>query len=79
MLEQILKEFSSGNSLNISRLAARLNSSPEMVTAMLDHLASIGVLESIECSAQSCKDCLLVNQCRSNKPENKLWKYKAKR
>lgn len=79
MLEQILQEISNGNSLDITRLAARLDTSPEMVAALLDHLSSIGVLENFECRAQSCKGCLLINQCGSVKKENRLWKYKIKR
>jgi len=78
MLEQILQEISSGNSLDVNRLAARLDTSPEMVAALLDHLSRIGVLENIKCRAQSCKGCHLINQCGSAKKENRLWMFKIK-
>jgi hypothetical protein len=64
MLEQLLAEIRSGNTLEVNALASRLNCSPEMVRAMLEHLARIGLLQPFStCSDGRCGGCSLSDAC----------------
>mgnify|MGYP001179158758 FL=1 len=59
MLQELLTILKSGGSLEIGALAAKLNTSPQMVTAMLDHLQRMGLLTA----AQDCSGCQLASSC----------------
>ncbi len=43
MLEELLKEIRAGGSLETGVLAARLNTTPQLVEAMLDHMQRLGL------------------------------------
>lgn len=76
MLQQLLKEIESRNSMDIAGLAVRLGTTPEMVKTMLEHLEHSGALEKNECNEGGCQGCGLANQCHISERENKLWEYK---
>lgn len=59
MLQELLTILRSGGSLEIGALAEKLNTSPQMVTAMLDHLQRMGLLTA----AQDCSGCQLASSC----------------
>ncbi|MEN6299950.1 MAG: FeoC-like transcriptional regulator [Anaerolineaceae bacterium] len=78
MLQQLLEEIKHEDSLDIKRLADHLNTSPEMIMAMLEHLVRMGVIEKVECCAQACEGCSLIDQCASTNKGSALWEYKSK-
>ena len=68
MLQQLLFEIRNGGTTSIPILAARLNTTPEMVDAMLETLESQGYLKSVEpaCDKEKgCESCSLAGMCSS--------------
>lgn len=64
MLEQLLAEIRSGGTLEVSALAIRLNTTPELVTVMLEHLQRSGYLRAYEGCEQACAACSLKSACQ---------------
>ncbi|MEZ0397205.1 MAG: FeoC-like transcriptional regulator [Anaerolineales bacterium] len=64
MLEKLLAEIRAGGTLEVSALAARLDTTPALVTAMLDHLQRTGQLRPYETCDQACGECSLKSACR---------------
>ena len=72
MLENLLKEIRVGGDLDTGRLAGRLDTSAEMVAAMLDHLQRLGLIKSFDACSSGCKGCSLREGCSTNSPIH-LW------
>lgn len=79
MLERLMTEIRAGGPLDAAQLALTLDTSPQMVQAMLDHLQRIGFLRAYEnasCS-DACQACSLKGFCDPNKKRSslQLWRY----
>ncbi len=78
MLEKLLHEIRSGGPLEVSALAARLDTTPAMVQAMLEHLQRLGYIHPY---AQACGDgcggCSFSQACNVGERAEiiHLWKY----
>lgn len=72
MLEQLLNEIRLGGSLEINVLAARLNTSPQLVAAMLEHLQRLGFIRDYVNCADGCGGCSLKSACGTRVPV-RLW------
>ncbi|MBN1305029.1 MAG: MarR family transcriptional regulator, partial [Anaerolineales bacterium] len=77
MLEQLLKEIRRGGPLETGKLAARLNTSPQMVAAMLAHLQQTGHIQSYQACDNLCAGCSLKSECTSS-PVIQLWQTTGK-
>lgn len=65
MLERILKEIRAGGTLDAAVLAQRLDTTPELVRAMLDHLQRLGLLQdAAACAGERCEGCALSGGCK---------------
>ncbi len=74
MLQELLSILRSGGSLEIGVLAEKLNTSPQMVTAMLDHLQRMGLLTA----AQDCSGCQLASSCSHGcRPTAPMWQLRG--
>ena len=74
MLQELLTILKSGGSLEIGGLAEKLNTSPQMVTAMLDHLQRMGLLTA----AQDCSGCQLASSCSHGcGPTAPMWQLRS--
>ncbi len=77
MLEQLLSEIRAGGTLEVQSLAARLKTSPQIVTAMLDHLQRNGLISAYLNCGEGCNGCSLSEACRSHSaPTARLWQSK---
>jgi hypothetical protein len=65
MLEKLLAEIRSGGSFETGRLAARLGTTPEMVSAMLEHLQRSGYIRPYETCGEGCGGCSLRAGCNT--------------
>ena len=77
MLEKLLTEIRQGGTLDTRKLAVQLNTSPQMVEAMLEHLRQSGILRTYESCDDACGGCSLRQSCgspKSGKPVQ-LWQY----
>jgi hypothetical protein len=68
MLEQLLNEIKKGTTTSPITLAERLNTTTQMVEAMLDSLEQMGYLRSIstECADGTCGGCPVSGLCTTN-------------
>lgn len=72
MLEQLLNEIRNGGTLETTVLAARLGTSPELVSVMLDHLQRLGLIHAYDDCTGGCGGCALQESC-SSPPSLRLW------
>jgi len=77
MLEKLLVEIRAGGPLETVRLAARLDTSPKMVEAMLMHLQQTGHIQSYQSCNDGCGGCSLKSECGSA-PSVRLWQGTGK-
>ncbi|MEW5940125.1 MAG: FeoC-like transcriptional regulator [Chloroflexota bacterium] len=74
MLTQLLIEIRAGGTLETSRLAARLDASPQLVKAMLEHLQRSGLIQEYVNCGEACQGCSLSAACRkSDHRAIRLW------
>lgn len=79
MIERLLKEIRGGGPTTPVVLAHRLNTSPEMITAMLERLAQMGIIEAYapNCGDSACQGCSLDSYCQKPpRPEGQVWMVK---
>ncbi|MBN2258530.1 MAG: hypothetical protein JW704_12060 [Anaerolineaceae bacterium] len=65
MLQKLISTLRSGDSHEIRSLAARLETTPEMVEAMLEHLQHIGLINPFNICKDACTACPLAGGCQA--------------
>lgn len=78
MIEQLLHEIHSGGPLEVSALATRLDTTPAMVQAMLEHLQRLGYIQPYsEACGDGCGGCSLSQACNLSQgaEHTRLWKF----
>lgn len=79
MLERLLSEIRSGGALEVGALAKRLDASPQLVEAMLEHLQRAGYIRPYPARergcGEGCQGCILQAQCNCPQRDTslKLW------
>ncbi len=76
MLEQLLREIHAGGTLETGALAARLNTSPQLVAAMLEHLERLGMIGDYGDCSNGCGGCSLQGACVA-KRSVRLWQQQS--
>jgi len=73
MLERLLELLQSGETRNVNELARALDTSPEMVRAMLENLKRLGYLKEIDdlCGSE-CSGCAIAGSCGA-RANAKIW------
>jgi hypothetical protein len=82
MLEELLKLIKEGGSFDTAILAKKLNTSPQMVSAMMDHLKRTGLIKKYDPGVSSCEHCSLVEMCDADKRKKErdhLWLYEGEK
>ena len=69
MLEKLLSEIRAGGTFETGDLASRLGTTPEMLSAMLEHLQRSGYIQPFNTCSDTCAECSLSNSCRRPQPE----------
>ena len=78
MLERLLAEIRSGGPLEINSLATRLETSPAMVAALLEHLERLGYIQAYEdACGDGCRGCSLSQTCSPGASLGKVRLWKA--
>jgi hypothetical protein len=78
MLEELLRLIKEGGSFDTGVLAKKLDTTPEMVQAMIDHLRRSGLLRNYDPGYISCEHCALSGMCDPEKKKREighLWVY----
>ena len=79
MLERLLAEIQSGGTLEPGSLAKCLGTTPEMVMAMLAHLARLGMLQRyLACNTQNCEACGVTSACSTAKERGNVWQLNSR-
>ena len=65
MLEKLLAEIRSGGTFETGELASRLGTTPEMLSAMLEHLQRSGQLQPFSTCSDRCARCNLQTSCHT--------------
>lgn len=74
MLEQLLAAIRHGGTLETGDLAKQLGTTPQMVTAMLEHLQRSGMLQAYQGCDDACAACRLKGQCHPDRRNAaRLW------
>lgn len=77
MLERLMNEIRHGGTLETNLLAARLATTPQLVSAMLEHLQRLNLIGSYTDCASGCGGCSLQDAC-SERPAVRLWQTQDK-
>jgi Mn-dependent DtxR family transcriptional regulator len=78
MLEELLQMIREGGSFDTTVLAKKLNTTPMMVMAMMDHLRRNGLIQNYDPGQSSCEHCSLAQMCDPEKKQHDighLWLY----
>ncbi len=77
MLLQLMEEIRNGGTLETASLARKLNTTLEMISALIDHLRRNGFLKVYETCADTCEGCSLIKMCDAHdkKKESMIWEY----
>ncbi len=79
MLEQLIAEIRAGGTLEVNALAARLQTSPQLIEAMLEHLQRNGLIQSYVHCGDGCQGCSLQAACNSKQgTTTRLWQSSSK-
>lgn len=81
MLEELLNSIKEGGSFDKTFLAKKLNTTPEMVEAMIEHLTRAGLIKNYEPGCSSCDHCALSGACDPEKRKREighLWVYEER-
>jgi len=73
MLEKLLELLKQGGTFETSRLAEALDTSPEMVEAMLEHLQEMGLVQPYEDCPDGCAGCSLQGICGAKGTGARVW------
>lgn len=74
MLEKLLAEIHAGGTLEVNALAERLDTTPALVTVMLEHLQRAGRLHPYETCGDACAGCSLKSACPAKSQAGvRLW------
>ncbi len=78
MLRELMRRIAEGGPWTTEALARELDTSPELVAAMLEELARRGYVKAVEseCSG-ACAHCPMASQCPSGSPQ-RIWMWNQK-
>jgi len=79
MLMKLLAEIRSGGTHEIGALAAKLGTTPALVSAMLELLSSRGYLQPYQSCVSGCEGCGLKGDCKTSGEADgmRLWQVSA--
>ena len=77
MLQRLLSEIRLGGTFETQALAARLETTPELVEAMLEHLQRSGHIRPFQTCGDACAGCSLKVACRAGQQEDRLRLWQA--
>jgi hypothetical protein len=73
MFDKLMTRLKRGGTLTVAEMARELDTTPEVVAGMIDHMVHMGQLHPMKVSCdQACNQCLLVRDCQ--RPErSRVW------
>ncbi len=73
MFDKLMSMLKRGGTVTVAEMARELDTTPEVVTGMIDHMTRTGQLHPMKVSCDlACNQCLLVRDC--HKPQcSRIW------
>lgn len=77
MFGLLMDEIKKGGTLEVNQLARKLNTTPQLVEVMIEHLQKSGVVKQYESCLDGCSGCQLSSACDHKKGSGvtHLWQY----
>ena len=73
MFDKLLALLNRGGTLTIEQAARELDTTPEVVSGMIDHMTRAGWLRSMSASCDTrCGECLFARDC-TRADNNRIW------
>ena len=73
MFDKLMSILKRGGTVTVDQMARELDTSPELVGQMIDHLAGAGWLRQMGVSCEGvCNQCVFVRDCR-RVGESRVW------
>ena len=73
MFDKLLTLLNRGGTLTIEQAARELDTTPEVVSGMIDHMTRAGWLRSMSASCDTCcGECLFARDC-ARADNNRIW------
>lgn len=74
MLTRLLELLRAGGTHRVDNLARELETTPELVEAMLEDLARMGYIRPVnESCSQKCATCPMSNSCAAGSGDGQVW------
>ena len=78
MLNMLMAEIAKGGPLEVNRLAVSLDTTPQLITMMLETLKKSGFLKQYQSCEEGCGGCSLSSACdHTNMNTAQLWQYNS--
>jgi hypothetical protein len=66
MFDKLITRLKRGGTTTVDEMARELDTTPEVIAGMIDHLARTGQLHPMKVSCdRACNECLTVRDCQS--------------
>jgi hypothetical protein len=79
MLEKLAAILRRGGTVTVNEVARELDTSPEMVGQLIDHMTSAGWLRQLEVSCEgACNQCVFVRDCQRSE-HGRVWQAGGER
>jgi hypothetical protein len=77
MLVSLMEAIKRGGTLEVNHLAQQLDTTPQMVSMMMEHLQRSGFLRQYETCTDPCGDCQLSTACGHKKGNGvtQIWQF----
>ncbi len=73
MLDKLMAQLKRGGTVTVDEMARELDTTPEVVTGMIDHMTRTGQLRPMKMSCDlACNQCLLARDCHKP-PRSRVW------
>jgi hypothetical protein len=81
MLVKLMEEIKKGGTLEVNRLAQQLDTTPQMVSLMMEHLQKSGFIKQYETCMDACGDCQMATACGHKKGNGvtQIWSFEEKK
>lgn len=77
MLTELLEVLKNGGTLEVNQLAKRFNTTPTMISMMIEHMQKSARIKKYETCHNGCADCSLASLCIKSTDEraSKVWQF----
>jgi Mn-dependent DtxR family transcriptional regulator len=73
MFDKLMSLLKRGGTVTVDQMARELETSPEVVNEMIDHLVRVGSLRQMSAACETtCRECMFARDC-TRAGQSKVW------